>query len=332
MLGATAPRPFDSPDFLFEVKWDGYRAVAFLGGGRTRLQSRNLRDLTPHYPTLSGLHLLYPDRRLVLDGEVVAFSRGKPDFGRLQRGEGPFTYVAFDLLYVDGESFLRRPLTERRGALAALLGEAGAAPRGAGEGGAPSLAQGPLPVPILLSEAFPVNGVSLFQAAKRLDLEGIMAKRATSPYRPGVRSEDWLKVKNTKTMECVIAGYTRGDGFAHVGSLVLGAHQTPPQATPNEAAQKGNAGDYGLVYVGNAGTGFTGEEVTRILGLMHPLAPGSPCPLPNVPAALRREAVWVQPELVCEIEFTELTADRRLRHPTYRGLRWDKSPGECVLP
>ena len=302
MLGVTAQHAFDSADFLFEVKWDGYRAVAFLGGGRTRLQSRNLRDLSPHYPGLSQLHGLWPDRRLILDGEVVALVGGRPDFGRLQRGQGPFTYAAFDLLYVDGTSLLGTPLTERKDVLARLFGQM------VSSGGTP---------PVRPSEAFPGQGINLFEAARRLDLEGIMAKRAGSLYRPGVRSEDWRKIKNTKTLDCVIAGYTRGAGFAHLGSLVLGVHPTPE--------------DTDLVYVGNAGTGFTGQEVQRLLGLMQPLEAGLETPLREVPPPLRRQAVWIRPELVCEIEFTELTADRRLRHPTFRGLRPDKSPEECVL-
>ncbi len=316
MLGATAHHPFDSPDFLFEVKWDGYRAIAFLGDGRTRLQSRNLLDLSPHYPELCRLHELWPGRRLVLDGEVVALVDGRPDFGRLQRGQGPFTYVAFDLLYFDGTSLLGTPLTQRRDGLAGLFG--GVAPTSG-------------PAPIVRSEVFPGQGVSLFQAAKRLDLEGIMAKRAVSVYRPGVRSEDWLKIKNTKTIDCVIAGYTRGAGFAHLGSLVLGVFPGPGGEAPAEGTQPGGPGGGELVYIGNAGTGFTGQEVQRLLGLLRPLDEGLSPPLRDVPAPLRRQTVWVRPELVCEIEFTELTADRRLRHPTYRGLRPDKGPEECVL-
>jgi DNA ligase D-like protein (predicted ligase) len=338
MLSRSAGGPFDSPEFLFELKWDGYRAIAFLGDGRTRLQSRNLLDLTPHYPGLAGLHDASAGRKVILDGEIVALADGKPDFGRLQRGEGPVRYVAFDLLYAGGVSLLSRPLAARREALREMLDPAAAvAPVATAVAAAATAvaaaAVAPAPggggLPLLVSEAFPERGTALFEAARRLGLEGIMAKRASSPYRPGVRSPDWLKIRNVKTADCVIIGYTRGRGFGGLGALVLGATRR----------------DGRLSYIGSAGSGLSADEADRLLRLMGPpqsqppLGAGAPpatgasLPLGFVPPALRRQdVVWVAPSLVCEVGYTEVTAEGRLRHPVYRGLRLDKTPAECDLP
>ncbi|HEY3314872.1 MAG TPA: non-homologous end-joining DNA ligase [Bacillota bacterium] len=306
MLAVSVGRPFDSPDHLFEVKWDGYRCLAFIearasGGGpppatagdtgRVRLQSRNLLDMTAHYPDLAVLPRHLSGRRAIIDGEIIAWGEDGPDFGRLHRAQGPFCFVAFDLLYHDGVDLMPRPLWERREMLARVLSPGDR---------------------VVLSDAIAERGEALYQAIVQKDLEGMMAKARLSPYLPGKRSPYWIKVRNVKRLDCVICGYTRGRNFGHFGALILGVNTA-----------------FGLTYVGHAGTGFDGEEVKRLLGLMAP-AGASPF-AGRVPREIRKNAHWADPRLVCEIEYTEITADGRLRHPTYRGLRSDKQPSECTL-
>ncbi|MHB0884918.1 MAG: non-homologous end-joining DNA ligase [Bacillota bacterium] len=298
MLAVSVGRPFDSPDHLFEVKWDGYRGVAFVEtggpggtGAHVRLQTRNLLDMTAHYPELAEIAGQVEGKRAILDGEIISWHAGRPDFGRLHRGEGPFHFVAFDLLYHDGADMTGLPLIERRERLNRVVHPGGR---------------------VIISDVVPERGVDLYRAIVAKDLEGMMAKARLSPYLPGRRSPYWVKVRNVKRMDCVICGYTVGHNFGHFGALILGAY----------------SGGH-LVYVGHAGTGFGAEEVNRLMTQMTQRAT-APFSSP-APAEVRRRARWAEPRLACEIEYTELTADRRLRHPTYRGLRPDKSPEECTL-
>jgi len=299
MLAVAVSRPFDSPDHLFEVKWDGYRCLAFVdtAGGRgrdgrlVRLQTRNLLDVTARYPELSGLAGQVVGRRAIIDGEIIAWADGRPDFGRLQRGQGPFYFVAFDLLYHDGEDLMGRPLVERRERLARVVTPGNR---------------------VLISDAVPEHGEALFRAIVERDLEGMVGKARLSPYLPGTRSPFWVKVRHVKRIDCVICGYTAGHNFGRFGALILGAYSGGR-----------------LVYVGHVGTGFDAAEVGRLLRRLRVVE--TPPFSGQAPAEVARRARWVEPRLACEVEYTELTSEGRLRHPTYRGLRPDKSPEECVL-
>ncbi|MCL6580189.1 MAG: non-homologous end-joining DNA ligase [Firmicutes bacterium] len=300
MLAETAPGPFDDDGWLFEVKWDGYRAIAFLesagtgvaGDGRTRLQSRQRRDLTPVYPSLTSLHRHLDGRRAVLDGEIIALRDGRPDFQTLQARAGPVVYVAFDLLELDGRLLLSSPLAERR----RLLEE--------------RVKAGP---DLLVSVGVPGRGRDLYHAAVAEGLEGTVGKRLESPYRPGCRSRDWLKVRNVRRALAVVCGFTRAADARPLGALVLGATDHLGR----------------LVYVGHVGTGFDAAEASRLVSILVP----GPCPLDGGgPPELAGKVVWVRPERVAEVECLEQTRDGRLRHPVYRGLRPDKDPADCRAP
>jgi bifunctional non-homologous end joining protein LigD len=292
-LSEEVPR---GPGWLFEVKWDGYRAIATVKGGEAVLTSRRGNDLTGRFPTVAralGRATRSPD--CVLDGEVCALDEeGRSSFSVMQQGSGPVVFYAFDVLEVDGEPLLDLPLRKRRERLEGLLDRRNTTAR--------------------LSEAFE-DGDALYQAAERQRLEGIVAKKADSRYQPGKRTRDWLKIKTHGKQEFVIAGYTKGRGRreGRLGSLVLAVHR-----------------DGELQYVGNCGTGFTDDEIDRLLTKLRPLeretAPFSV--VPKMPRVRREDVVWVEPELVCEVEFAEWTHDGRLRAPSYQGLREDKSAAE----
>jgi len=293
MLASTAPGPFSGSGWLFEVKWDGYRALAFLERGRTRLQSRNLRDLTGAYPALGRLHERLDGSRAVLDGEIVALRDGRPDFQTLQRGGGPVVYAVFDVLEIDGRVVTRVPLAGRRDILAARVG------------------QGPELVP---SQGVIADGEAFFRAAVQSGLEGVVAKRLDSLYHPGRRSRDWLKVRNVRRAFALISGYTRGADARPFGSLVLGVID-----------DRGR-----VVYGGHVGAGLNEREMASILAR---LGPARRCPLAGgEPRALRGRVTWVEPRHVVEVECLEWTRGGRLRHPVYRGLRLDKGASDCLVP
>ncbi len=283
--------------WLFEVKWDGYRALAALRGGEAVLTSRNGNDLTGRFPSVArAIERAVRSPSCVLDGEVCALDdAGRPSFAALQSGSGRLVYYAFDLLELDGAPLLARPLAERREALERVL-----------DPDAPD---------VRVSAAF-ADGDELLRAVRAQGLEGVVAKRASSPYHPGRRTRDWLKVKTSGRQEFVVAGYTRGEGrrASGFGALVLGVRE---------------AG--GLRWVGNVGTGFTEAEIARVLDRLRPLETSS-CPFPappKMPRVRRGDVVWVEPRLVAEIRFAEWTRDGRLRAPVYLGLREDK-PAELV--
>lgn len=292
-LAAEVPR---GRGWLFEVKWDGYRAIARVSGGEATLTSRNGNDLTPRFPTVAkeiGRATKSPD--CVLDGEVCALDeQGRSSFSEIQKGTGPLVYYVFDVLEIEGEPLADRPLAERRKRLEKLLDRRNKTVR--------------------LSEAF-ADGEALLSAAREQGLEGVIAKRADSRYAVGRRTRDWLKVKTHGRQEFVIAGYTKGQGrrSGRFGSLVL-------------AVNRGGE----LVYVGNCGTGFTEQEIDRLLAKLRPLErKTSPfAVVPKMPKVRKSDVVWVQPKLVCEVEFAEWTHDGRLRAPVYQGLREDKPAAE----
>lgn len=294
-------------DWVLEWKWDGIRALARVEHGEVRLHSRNGVDVTARYPELHRLPEIV-DGDALLDGEIVALDEaGRPSFGVLQQRMGltkareiaaaaasvPVRLLVFDVLEAGGEALVDEPYLERRARLQALVHPR----RGI-----------PVEVPAP-AEGSPEEAL---EESQLLGLEGIMAKRADSPYRPGVRTDDWLKLKLTRTQEVVIGGYRRGVGTrqGRIRSLLVGI-----------------PGDDGLEYAGRVGSGFRERELDRLLERLDGLAqPRSP--FIEVPAADVGDAVWVRPELVGEIEFGEWTGTGVARHPRWRGLRPDKSPAD----
>jgi bifunctional non-homologous end joining protein LigD len=282
--------------WVFEPKWDGFRAIVTVEGGDARLTSRNGNDLTGRFPTIarSAEHAIRT-ADTVLDAEICALDeQGRSRFSLLQEGGGTPALVVFDVLEVEGESMLERSLAERRERLEQLVD-----PRAGG---------------VVLSPQFD-DGEALLSAAKAQGLEGVVAKRADSPYVPGRRGPEWRKVKVRGRQEVVIAGYTKGQGrrSSGFGALVVGVYE---------------AG--GLRWAGNVGTGYSDDEIERLLRLLRPLA-RSDSPFvetPKMPRVRKSDIVWVEPKLVAEVEFAEWTHERRLRAPVYVGLREDKSASD----
>lgn len=297
MLATLAQTLPDGEGWAFEVKWDGFRALGIVRGGEVALTSRTGNDLTERFVTVARAlprALRSPD--CVVDGEIVALDpEGRPSFAELQRGSPRLAYYLFDLLELDREPLLDRPWYERREKLEALLDPSDAS--------------------IRLSPVFD-DGEALLSAARAQRLEGVVAKRIDARYQPGKRSRDWLKVKTHERQEFVIAGYTRGEGRRadSLGALVLAVHE---------------AGE--LRWVGNCGTGFTDAEIELLLSRLRPLARSSPPfrAVPRMPRVRLEDVVWVEPVLVCEVEFAEWTRDGRLRAPSYKGLREDK-PADAI--
>jgi bifunctional non-homologous end joining protein LigD len=300
--------PADDDAWGYEFKWDGVRAVVYVDGGRARAMSRNDNDITATYPELRAMAASIGSRQLVLDGELVAFDAdGRPSFAALQprmhlastaaitrlARQTPVTFLAFDLLYLDGRSLLDAPYEARRQALdeLKLTGDSWQTP-----------------------PWFAGNGDAVWRASKEQRLEGIVIKRLASTYAPGSRSGDWLKLKNQLMQEVVIAGWKPGTGSREgaIGSLMLGV--------PDDAGH--------LSYVGNVGTGFTDAALRSLAAALMPLqADVCPFSVPP-PRSQTRDARWVRPILVGEVRFSEWTREGRLRHPAWRGLRPDKAAEE----
>jgi len=294
MLATLAKDVPRGDDWLFEVKWDGYRAMVDVHGGAATLTSRKGNDLTKRFESVAKAierSIKTPD--CVLDGEVCALDDdGRATFSAMQQGKSGtrYVFVAFDVLEVEGTPLTDLPLEERHKRLAKLLDRRKR--------------------DVQISQAFE-DGAALYRAAQEQHFEGIVAKRRDSRYQPGRRTREWLKIKTHGRQEFVIAGYTRGQGRrqGRFGSLILGYWQ----------------GDE-LVYAGNVGTGFTDDEIDRLLAKLKPLELKTP-PFREVPKMpkVRKDAIhWVDPELVAEVEFVEWTHDCRLRAPSYQGLREDK--------
>ncbi|MGH3092424.1 MAG: DNA ligase D, partial [Gaiellaceae bacterium] len=296
MLATLASEVPSGSGWLFEIKWDGYRVIARVAGGEATLTSRNGNDLTGRFPTIArAISQASKTPDCVLDGEVCALDDGgRSSFSVMQQGSGPLVFYAFDVLEVDGEPLVELPLGERRERLEKLLDRRNESVR--------------------LSEAFE-DGRALYEAARDQGLEGVIAKRADSRYQPGKRTREWLKVKTHGRQEFLIGGYTKGQGrrSGRLGSLVL-------------AVNRGGE----LSYAGNCGTGFTDEEIDKLMRKLRPLERKTPpfAVVPKMPRVRKGDVVWVRPELVCEVEFAEWTHDGRLRAPSYKGLREDKAPGE----
>jgi bifunctional non-homologous end joining protein LigD len=316
---APLPKPPDD-DWGFELKWDGIRVLGFADRGRWRMQSRRLEDVTPRYPELGAIAAELADRRAVLDGEVVALDpKGRPSFQLIQRRMGltsaaaikarvrdtPVDYMIFDLLHLDGRSTRELPYLERRELLASLELEGARwhTPRHHLGGGA-----------------------DLFEAARRQGLEGVVAKRLDSPYRQGKRTGEWLKARVWRRQEFVIGGYIPGEGrrTKRVGSLLVGYYD-------KRASELGKGDQQQLSFAGGVGSGLNEEQIdflTRELGKRE--RPDSPFDLgvPRGPKA--RLAIFCEPELVCEVAWTEWTNEGTLRQPAFKGLRDDKDAREVV--
>jgi bifunctional non-homologous end joining protein LigD len=313
MLARLSTLPPDDENWGYEIKWDGVRLIAYAyEDGGVRLETRNLNEVTRQYPEAAAIGTALAGRSAVLDGEVVAFDeQGRPSFERLQgrmhltgaaaidarTRSTPIVYVVFDLLYLDGESLMRLPYTERRARLEALE----------------------LNGPSWRTPAYHAGeGAALLEASAAQGLEGIIAKRLDSPYEPGRRPGTWLKVKNTRRQELVIGGWEPGEGRrkGRIGALLVGYYDH-------------ESGEPELRYAGKVGTGFDAKELDRLARLLEPLrradTPFSGSRRPG------RGAIFVEPELVAEVEFNEWTNQNMLRHPSYKGLRDDKRPLDVVL-
>ena len=285
-------------EWSFEVKWDGYRALGYVRNGEAKLVSRNGNDLTQRFPTVAGALVTAarsPD--CVVDGEVCALDeKGRPSFSAMQQGKPgtPLVYELFDVLEIDGEPVVDRPLAERRALLEQLIDLRTKT--------------------IQLSGAFD-DGEALLTAAEEQQLEGVMAKKISSRYAEGRRTRDWLKIKTHGEQEFVIVGYTKGEGrrARSFGSLALAV---------NEAGT--------LRWVGNVGTGFTEKTIAELLAALEPLRVETPplAVVPKMPKVRKADVVWVRPSLVAEVKFAEWTHDGHLRAPVYLGLREDKTATE----
>jgi bifunctional non-homologous end joining protein LigD len=325
MLATLVDGPFNSPEWLYEVKWDGFRALAFIEDETVRLLSRNQNDLTGAYPELSVIPRSVRAKSAILDGEIVALDeQGRSSFSLMQQRTGtgsggrrlpgapttrafreagrgvsrndiPILYYAFDLLYLDGYSLFRVDLKIRKHLLREVLAENQW---------------------VRYSEHFD-DGIQLYRAARERQLEGIIAKRSSSYYLTK-RSRDWLKIKLTHEQECVIGGYTDPRGSReHFGSLVLGLYEGGR-----------------LIHVGQAGSGFnagTQQQVWKLLAARKT----AKNPFANSVEATRT-VHFVRPELVAEIKFTEWTHEGqsgaiKMRAPVFLGLRSDKEPRECTF-
>jgi bifunctional non-homologous end joining protein LigD len=307
MLAGAGDLPRNEAQWSFEVKWDGVRAIAYIRPGRLRLESRNLNEITDAYPEVRGILRDLGMREAIFDGEIVAFDDGgRPSFERLQSRmhvtsssavrrlmkSTPVVYAIFDLLYLDGHSLMGLPYAQRRERLEALQLQ-GTAWR--------------------VPAAHPGRGQGLFDATAAQGLEGIVAKRLDSRYEPGRRTGAWIKIKHTRRQELVICGWLPGEGRRtdRIGALLMGLWE-----------------DGALRYAGRVGTGFTERTLTELARKLAPLR-RTDSPFDQAPK-LPRTAVFVEPELVAEIEFREWTTEGVMRAPSYKGLRDDKPSAEVV--
>jgi bifunctional non-homologous end joining protein LigD len=312
MLAHPFEKAFNDKDWVFEVKWDGVRAIVFKNNNDVRIQSRNGNDITNRYPEIvNAVKLnLKECRSAIVDGEIVVLNEeGLPDFHIHQHRmniqnpqeimalsvKDPSTYYVFDILYNENENVEHLGYLERRELLSMILKKNDT---------------------IRISEYITENGTEILQSSKELNLEGIVAKHKNSVYREGTRSRDWLKIKNTKTQDCVIIGYTKGLGsrIRHFGSLVLAVYSSKERK---------------LKFAGHAGTGFNDETLSELFTRLREFEVSSR-PVDKVPY-LNRETTWLKPVLVVEVKFDKWTRDGILRAPVFLRLRIDKKPEECIV-
>ena len=290
MLATAIDAPFSDKNWIFELKLDGFRAMAETGKKSLRFYSRNGLSFVDRFPTITDA-LLKIKKPMIVDGEVVLFNENNvPDFQKLQHYEEnkhlPLVYYVFDILELDGENLCQKPLLERKRILKSVL---------------PKTSNF-----IRYSDDVPENGIELFEETVKKKLEGLIAKRADSIYTPGVRSKDWLKIKGVESQEAIIVGYTQPRGSRkHFGSILLGQYV------------KGK-----LKYIGHAGTGFTEKTLAEVMSKMKPLeTPTSPF---KQRIKTNAPVTWLIPKLVCEVNYTQETRDGMLRHPVFKALRPEK--------
>jgi bifunctional non-homologous end joining protein LigD len=299
---AKSSSPFDSDGHIFEFKWDGTRCIAFVDRMSLRLQNRRLIDITE----LQSIRDSLKAKSAVIDGEIVVLSKGKSSTEKLQQREHigdhekieilsgliPTTYIVFDLIYLNGQSIMKKPLIERRRLLHELFSSTDN---------------------ILFSEGF-TKGKALLKEALKHGFEGIMAKEKMSPYLPGERSGYWLKIKKSFDIDAVVCGYLEGYGDrTHTsGSLVMGVHDSGT-----------------LIHIGQVGTGFDASTIEMLSAMLSKIRTDK-CPFQKIPE-MKRRVFWTKPQIVIRAGYQELTKDRKLRVPRFERIRYDKSPDECTI-
>jgi bifunctional non-homologous end joining protein LigD len=303
MLAKPMEKPFSGKDWIFEVKWDGFRAISYVDDHFT-IQSRNAKELKHFFPELEELKQLA--NNVVVDGEIVTMKQGKVDFHSLQeRGhvisardierlqhKSPATYVVFDILEKDGQALAEVPLIERKAILKESVNEGSH---------------------VIINDYVEEKGEQFYKAILRQDTEGMVAKLRNSRYEEGLRTGSWVKIKNLKSCECVIFGYSKGTGSreSSFGALVVGLYDPEGKS----------------VYVAHVGTGFTKQLIDSLLGGFKKLKTTS------APFIVRdmRGVTWIEPKFVCEVVYQVLTRDCKLRMPRFHTLRLDKEPSECTI-
>lgn len=296
MLAKSSEKAFDDEDWVFEIKWDGYRAIADLSHTHPLFYSRNGISFLSKFEKVTK-DLEQQQHKMILDGEIVAYDEhGKPNFQLLQQiGDNPdlaLTYQVFDLLWLNGHSTEDLPLLQRKELLKEALTETDI---------------------IKYCDHIPENGLAFFNQIKKMKLEGMIAKKADSLYIENHRSPDWLKIKFTNTDEAIICGFTEPKGSRKsFGALILGKYI-----------------DGQLIYCGHTGTGFNNESLQQLYGRLQKLiiktSPFETVPKTNMPVT------WTKPELVCEIKYSEITKDGIYRHPVFVAIREDKEPEEITI-
>lgn len=292
---AYSSSPFDSNKHIFEIKWDGTRCITFFNGRDIRLQNRRLVDITYRYPELIQIYKEIEAKNVILDGEIVVFHNGRPDFNRLQQREHiedplririlsktmPATYIVFDILYLNDRSCIQIPLIERKGILKNIL---------------------KCPSSIIESKFINEKGIAFFKEVVSNGFEGIMAKSINSPYLIGKRSRYWLKIKPRSSKECFIIGYTQGKGerSGFFGSLAIAT------------LVKGE-----FIFRGKVGSGFDEEMLKEISSRLKQLEVDKP-PIPNL--RKQKGIIWVKPVIRCEVLFQEITGDGLFRAPVFKRL------------
>lgn len=306
MLTQKVEEPFTDPDWIFEVKWDGTRAICFYDDGAVKFQNRRLYDITYRYP---DVRVAAKAKRAILDGEIVIMWEGKPSFEKLQEREHlqdrdriarvarnlPATYVAFDILFRDGEDLTGKPLMERKRILADVLEETESA---------------------VVGDYISGDGEAFYRVCHERGLEGIIAKAKDSQYQVGKRSNDWRKIKALKTIDCVIAGVTEGEGNRAdtFGALILAVYDENDE----------------LVCLGRVGTGFDMNMVELLHRRLNEIR--GDMPFREKPDLAGEVKFWCRPELVAEVEYLMLTPQVALRAPSFQRVKEDKGPKECRFP
>jgi len=292
MLATLVDQPFDSPDWIYEIKWDGYRVIGYLNRGKVEIRSRNNLSFNEKFNVIRDA-LEQWDIKAVVDGEIVALDEhGHADFQQLQnvlkhKNTARLVYYVFDLLWYDGKDLTQLPLLERKEILKSIFPDKDEH--------------------IRYSDHIVEKGTNFLETAVRHGLEGVMAKKSDSIYEVGARSGNWLKMKNSHRMEAVIAGFThprRSRKF--FGAVILGKYQRNK-----------------LVYIGHSGSGFNDKDLKELSKKFQSLITDK-CPFETIPHT-NQPAVWLRPKLVCEVKFSEWTKDKILRHPIFAGLREDKT-------